>query len=131
MPSRLLAGAAALAIILSVSHAWGEEQHAHSRAAGTPPHGAVNAATSECCANMAMKDHATPAPMKQEPCKGISVDCAKEVGCISSPALPAPSLALGTPAVYGHVAYSLLATSRAGLSIKPDLFPPIANRVGA
>ena len=38
MPSRLLAGAAALAIILSVSHAWGEEQHAHSRAAGTPPH---------------------------------------------------------------------------------------------
>jgi hypothetical protein len=93
--------------------------------------GAVNAATSECCANIAMKDHATPAPMKQEPCKGISVDCAKEVGCISSPALPAPSLALGTPAVYGHVAYSLLAASRAGLSIKPDLFPPIANRVGA
>jgi len=38
MPSRLLAGAAALAVILSVSHAWGEEQHAHSRAAGTPPH---------------------------------------------------------------------------------------------
>lgn len=38
MPSRLLAGAAALTVILSVSHAWGEEQHAHSRAAGTPPH---------------------------------------------------------------------------------------------
>ena len=38
MPSRLLAGAAALAVILSVSHAWGEDQHAHSRAAGTLPH---------------------------------------------------------------------------------------------
>jgi outer membrane protein, heavy metal efflux system len=36
MPSRLLAGAAALAVILSVNHAWGEAQHAHSKAAGKP-----------------------------------------------------------------------------------------------
>ena len=27
--------------------------------------------------------------MKQAPCKGISVDCASQPGCISSPALPA------------------------------------------
>src|ERR1700704_1426551 len=64
--------------------------------------GAANTATGDCCANMAMKDH--PAPMKQVPCKGISLDCAKEFGCISSPALPAPSTALGSPIVYGHVA---------------------------
>jgi outer membrane protein, heavy metal efflux system len=36
MPSRLLAGAAALAIILSVKHAWGETQQAHSKAARKP-----------------------------------------------------------------------------------------------
>jgi hypothetical protein len=92
---------------------------------------AANTATGDCCANMAMKDHATPALMKQVPCKGISLDCANEVGCISSPALPAPSTALGTPTAYGRVAYWPLAASRAGLSIKPDLLPPIPNRVGA
>jgi hypothetical protein len=92
--------------------------------------GAANT-TGDCCANMAMKDHPAPAPMKQVPCKGISLDCAKEFGCISSPALPAPSTALGSPTVYGRVAYWPPATSRAGLSIKPDLFPPIANRIAA
>jgi hypothetical protein len=93
--------------------------------------GAANTATGDCCANMAMKYHATPAPIKQVPCKGISLDCAKEFGCISSPALPAPSTALGTPTVYGRVAYWPPATSRTGLSIKPDLFPPIANPIAA
>lgn len=88
--------------------------------------GAANTATGDCCAKMAMQDHAMPAPMKQMPCKGISPDCTKAFGCISSPALPAPSIALGTPTVYGRVAYWPPATSRAGLSLKPALFPPIA-----
>jgi hypothetical protein len=34
MPSCLLAGVAALAVILSVNHAWGEAQHARFKAAG-------------------------------------------------------------------------------------------------
>src|SRR3984893_19463705 len=84
--------------------------------------GAANTATGDCCANMAMKDHATPAPMKQVPCKGISLDCAKEFGCIPSPALPSPSTALGPPTVYGRLASCPPATSRAGLSIKPNTF---------
>src|SRR5262245_25823737 len=41
MPSRLLAGAAALAITLSVSHAWGGAEHAHSKAAGKPQNAAT------------------------------------------------------------------------------------------
>ena len=41
MPSRFLAGAAALAIILSVSHAWGEAEHEHSKAAGKPQNAAT------------------------------------------------------------------------------------------
>src|ERR1700736_6209160 len=36
MPSRLLAGAAALAVILSVNYAWGESQHVRFKAAGKP-----------------------------------------------------------------------------------------------
>jgi hypothetical protein len=93
--------------------------------------GAAQTTTGDCCAKMAMKDDATPAAMKQVPCKGISLDCAKEFGCISSPALPAPSTALGTPTVYVRVAYWPPAVSGAGLSIKPGRFPPIANHITA
>ena len=80
-------------------------------------------ATGDCCAKMAMNDHGTPAPMKQVLCKGISLDCGKQLGCISSPALPAPSTALTPPTVYGRVVYWSVPASRAGLSLKPDLFP--------
>jgi hypothetical protein len=93
--------------------------------------GAAKTATGDCCANMAMKDHAAPAPMKQVPCKGISLDCASQPGCISSPALPAPSIALGSPTAYARVAYWPPPSSRAGLSIKPGLFPPITSRITA
>jgi hypothetical protein len=93
--------------------------------------GAANTTTGDCCATMAMEDHATPEPMKQVPCKGISPDCAKEFGCISSPALPAPSITLGSPTDYGRVVYWSPHASRAGLSIKPGLFPPITRRITA
>jgi hypothetical protein len=83
-------------------------------------------ATSDCCAKMAMQDHATRAPMKQVPCKGISLDCANQLGCISSQALLALSTALGSRTAYGYVAYWPPLAWRAGLSLKPDLFPPIA-----
>jgi hypothetical protein len=86
---------------------------------------AAQAAIEDCCANMAMQDHTARAPMKQVPCKGISIDCAKQLGCIVSQALPAPSTALGSPTDYGYMAYWPPLAWRAGLSLKPDLFPPI------
>lgn len=92
---------------------------------------AAKTATLDCCATMAMKYPATSAPMKQVPCKGISLDCAKQLGCISLPALPALSTALGLPTAYARVAYWPPATSRAGLSLQPGLFPPIVNRTAA
>jgi hypothetical protein len=91
----------------------------------------MDTATGDCCANMAMGDYATPAPLNQAPCKGISLDCAKQLGCISSPALPALSTVLEIPTAYGRMAYSPLATSRVGLSLKPGLFPPIVSRIVA
>jgi hypothetical protein len=77
----------------------------------------------DCCVKMAMKNHATPVPMKQVPCKGISFDCANQLGCISSQALLASSTALGSRTAYGYVAYWPPLAWRAGLSLKPDLFP--------
>ncbi|MGH6843052.1 MAG: hypothetical protein ACREDV_13375 [Methylocella sp.] len=87
----------------------------------------AQAAAPDCCANMAVKDPATPAPMKQMPCKGISLECANQPGCISSLAVPAQSIALGSPTDWGRVAYWPPDASQAGLSIKPGLFPPIAS----
>jgi hypothetical protein len=79
------------------------------------------------CATMAMNGDATLVPKKQAPCKGISLDCATQLGCILSPALPALSTALGFPIAYGRLSYwPHLTTALAGLSIKPNLHPPIA-----
>ena len=88
---------------------------------------AAQGAIDDCCVKMAMKDHATPAPMKQVPCKGISLDCAKEFGCISTPALPAPSTALGSPTVYGRVAYWPPATMLK-LTARPETITSIGMR---
>lgn len=82
---------------------------------------AAQSVTVDCCAKMA-----TRAPMKQLLCKGISLDCANQLGCIPSQALPALSTTLGSPTAYGYVAYWPPLAGRAGLSLKPDLFPPIA-----
>jgi hypothetical protein len=92
---------------------------------------AAQIVTGDCCANIAMQDHAAPAPMNQVPCKGISLDCANQLGCISSQALPAPSTALQSSTGYGPRVYWSILTSRAGLTLKPDLVPPIALQPAA
>jgi hypothetical protein len=87
---------------------------------------AAQTATEDCCAKMAMKDHAARALMKHVPCKGISLDCANQLGCIYSQALPTPLTALGSPTTYRCVAYWPPLASGTGLSVKPNLFPPIS-----
>lgn len=89
------------------------------------------ALTGGCCAKMLMTDPAMPVPLNRVPCKGISLDCANQLGCISSPVLPVPPAAFVSPTVYGRVVYWSPPASRAGLSLKPGLFPPIAKRIAA
>jgi hypothetical protein len=80
----------------------------------------------EGCVTMTMHDNAELAPRKQAPCKRISLDCASQLGCICSPALPAPPPALASPVAWGRLSYwPHLATAPAGLPIKPNLHPPI------
>ena len=89
--------------------------------------GAAKTATGNCCAKMAMKDHAAPSPIKQVPCKDISLDCANQLGCISSPALPASSIALGSPTAYGRVAYWPPPTSRCRAVDQTRPLPPYSE----
>ena len=59
------------------------------------------------------------------PCKGMTPDCIKQMGCIGFPDLPQASV-LATPVAYAVVDYRHLQQPSVGLSRKPDLFPPIA-----
>jgi hypothetical protein len=76
------------------------------------------------CAHMAMAEQATPSPAKA-PCNAITVDCIKAMGCIGSPTIPARSDQLGRLVHYSLVAYWSSPCARTGLSIEPDLLPPI------
>jgi hypothetical protein len=81
----------------------------------------------EGCATMTMLGNAELTPTKQAPCKRISFDCASQLGCICSPALPAPPTALASPVAWELLAYwTDLTTAPVGQSIKPNLHPPMA-----
>jgi hypothetical protein len=64
-------------------------------------------------------------PHPPAPCKSVTLDCLK-MGCIGSPTLPTRSGGVTAPAEYGRIGYPVVASWRAGISIEPDLFPPIA-----
>ena len=71
------------------------------------------------CEHMdAMKGAGAPLP-----CKGMTLDCIKQMGCIGFPDLPQASV-LATPVAYAAVDYRQLRQTSVGLSRKPDLDPP-------
>ncbi len=72
------------------------------------------------CAGMTMPDGETM------PCEGITLDCIAKMGCIAPPALT-PSAELSSPTVtYARAAYEIRRASFAGLTVSPEIFPPIA-----
>jgi hypothetical protein len=86
----------------------------------------VGAQTDPECPRMAMEHHNTevPAPL---PCKGIMLDCVKQMGCLGTPALPDRSSTVSVPVAYTIVVYWSPGPSLSGQNIEPDLFPPIAG----
>jgi hypothetical protein len=76
------------------------------------------------CEHMAAKK-AAPVSAPVLPCKGITADCIKQMGCIGVPDLPRADT-LATPIAYASVGYRALQQSSAGVSHKPAVFPPIA-----
>ncbi len=80
----------------------------------------------EHCPRMAVEhpERRVPTPM---PCKGIMPDCVKQMGCIGSPSVPSRSAEMQRRVFYTKVIYWSLTEERTGLSVEPDLFPPIAS----
>lgn len=72
------------------------------------------------CAEMASADD--PAM----PCEGMTLDCIAKMGCLTPPVV-APTAGLTThPVIFEHVAYSAWRETMAGVTVQPDIFPPIA-----
>jgi hypothetical protein len=63
-------------------------------------------------------DHA-PAPVKQMP------NCIDHYGCLTVQALPTTPALLAEPFQWAAVAYEFGTAPLLGLSVKPELFPPI------
>src|SRR5438876_10541934 len=76
------------------------------------------------CARMAMEHHGEGMPVPA-PCKGMMLDCVKQMGCLGTPALPDRSTAVSVPVAYTSVAYWPLSPVLSGRGIEPDLLPPI------
>ena len=76
------------------------------------------------CPRMVM-DHSgdgMPVPL---PCKGNTLDCVKQMGCLGTPALPNRSAGVSVPIAYSIAAYWALCPALSGQNVEPDLFPPI------
>ncbi|HJU15801.1 MAG TPA: hypothetical protein VJ770_04965 [Stellaceae bacterium] len=78
------------------------------------------------CSRMAV-GHPERRASQPMPDKGPMPDCVKKMGCIDSLVIPSRSGELATPVSYTPVAYWVPAQPRAGLSVEPDLFPPIGG----
>jgi hypothetical protein len=74
---------------------------------------------------MAMEHHSNPMPVPL-PCRGIMLDCVKQMGCLGTPALPDRSAAVSVPVAYSLVAYWAPCPTLFGRDVEPDLSPPIA-----
>ena len=59
------------------------------------------------------------------PCKGITLNCLSDLGCIFMISLPAPQLTIASDLAWSPVVYGSPSNAAAGRSIAPDLGPPI------
>jgi hypothetical protein len=61
----------------------------------------------------------------QPPCTGHTPNCVDHVGCVTVSALPASPTSIAVPVEWILLDYDLAPESLAGISVKPELSPPI------
>lgn len=66
------------------------------------------------------KSHEAPAP----PCKGMTADCMKQMGCVADAALPAPTTTADIAARFSLVGYWSAGRHFAGFVRPPEALPP-------
>jgi len=75
------------------------------------------------CAEMAADSTSALTPMKV-PCRGMTPECMKAMGCIGLLALPLHFAQVGSTICYNRVVFSSRREVSQGLGIEPLLFPP-------
>ena len=103
---RLLTLALALAFLVSVT-----AQLVPSSMAGTP--NTVSAGMAGCCDS------------PQPPCTGHLPNCLDHGGCLTVSALPVSPATIAVPVKWTSLAYDLAPQALSGISVKPELSPPI------
>jgi hypothetical protein len=61
----------------------------------------------------------------QSPCTGHMPNCADHIGCVSVSALPTAPVSISVAFEWASLDYDLAPESLAGISVKPELSPPI------
>ena len=61
----------------------------------------------------------------QPPCSGHTPNCVDHVGCITVSALPTSPTSIAVPVEWTSLDYDLAPEALAGISVKPELSPPI------
>jgi hypothetical protein len=61
----------------------------------------------------------------QPPCTGHMSNCVDHVGCITVSALPTSPTSIAVPVEWTSLDYDLAPEALAGISLKPELSPPI------
>ena len=83
------------------------------------------AMTAEHCADMGEAATASDEAPAEKPCKPMTGDCVAEMGCALSVAQPARATPGFVPVRYETVVYDPSDEAHPGLSVTPELFPPI------
>src|SRR6266581_3030253 len=73
------------------------------------------------CPRMAMEHHSEGMPVPA-PCKGVMLDCVKQMGCLGTPALPDRADAVSVPVAYSMVTYWSPGPVLSGRDVEPDRF---------
>jgi hypothetical protein len=66
-------------------------------------------------------------PPSDVPCNGLTLACIDGVNCAMPTALPVPPMAASISFEWTAASFTLIDTSMSGLSLEPDLTPPILN----
>ena len=85
----------------------------------------ATAMTAEHCADMGEAAAASDEAPVEKPCKPMTGDCVGKMGCALSVAQPARATAGFVPVRYETVVYDRSEEAHPGLSVTPELFPPI------
>ncbi len=62
---------------------------------------------------------------RQPPCSGHMPNCVDDIGCITVSALPTAPVSIAVAFAWTSLDYGFLAESLSGISVKPELSPPI------